>query len=106
MYVMFSVGIVIGGLPLPVRSIQVLGTTVYFFLFFSSGMAIQRDQFPHWLRVVSDVNPLSHLNELLIAGYTGQGRVPWVALAVVLLAAPGLNLLARRTFDWEGRQRQ
>jgi len=104
MYVMFSIGVFIGGLRLPVRSIQVLGTTAYFFMFFSSGAAIPRSEFPEWLTVVSDLNPLTHLCNLLIASYTTIDDVSWIALAVILAATVALNLVTRKTFDWEGRQ--
>lgn len=104
MYVCFSVGIFLGGLRLPVRSVQVAGTVVFFFMFFSSGAAIQRSQFPPWLRTVSDVNPLTHLNALLSASYTGSGDVAALGVALSVMLALGLNVAASRTFDWEGRQ--
>ena len=103
MYVMFSFGILIGGLPFPVRSVQVLGTVIFFFMFFSSGAAIQRADFPKWLLNVSEINPLTHLNQFLIFSYTGAGSPNWMALTAVFMVALGVNYISRYTFDWEGR---
>lgn len=103
MYAMFSVGIFVGGLPIPTRSIQVLGSVLFFFVFFSSGAALPREEFPGWLYTLSEVNPLTHLSEVLVAGYTGRGGVPLFPLAVILAATVALNLATRHTFDWEGR---
>jgi ABC-2 type transport system permease protein len=104
MYSMFSVGIFIGGLRLPVRSVQVLGTSVFFFLFFASGAAIPRNEFPDWLRAVSDFNPLTHINEFLAFAYTGTDAPDWTAVLIVIGLSSGLNLMLVRSFDWEGRQ--
>lgn len=104
MYVCFSIGIFVGGLPLSVRSVQVLGTVVFFFLFFSSGAAIQRSEFPRWLTVVSNLNPLTHLSALLSRAYNGTGDVAWAGVAGSILLAGALTVASARTFDWEGRQ--
>jgi ABC-2 type transport system permease protein len=104
MYVMFSVGVFVGGLKLPVRSVHVLGSSVYFFMFFSSGAAVPREAFPEWLRVVSELNPLTHLADVLVASYTTEGDVSILALVLILALTVALNLASRRTFDWEGRQ--
>jgi ABC-2 type transport system permease protein len=104
MYVMFSIGVFIGSLKLPLRSIQVLGAAVYFFMFFSSGAGIPRSEFPASLRFISDLDPLTHLNNLLVASYTTIDDVSWIALAVILASTVALNLVTRKTFDWEGRQ--
>jgi ABC-2 type transport system permease protein len=103
MYAMFSLGVFVGGLRIPTRSNQVLGSVLFFFMFFSSGAAIPRSAFPEWMRWFSAANPLSHLAEALSAGYVGLSAVPVLPLAVVLAAAVLLNLVTRWTFDWEGR---
>ncbi|HYI17270.1 MAG TPA: ABC transporter permease, partial [Solirubrobacteraceae bacterium] len=72
MYVMFSLGLLVGGLRMPVRSIQVVGASIFFVMFFSSGAAIPREGFPGWLQALSEVNPLSHLNDFLLAAYLGR----------------------------------
>lgn len=104
MYVCFSLGIFIGGLRLPVRSIQVMGTVVFFFMFFSSGAAIRREEFPSWLKTVSQANPLTHLNQFLLNSYTGSGSTNWLAIALAVVGAAIINGISTRTFDWEGRQ--
>ena len=103
MYVMFSLGLLVGGLAMPVRSIQVLGATVFFLMFFSSGAAIPREGFPGWLRALSDVNPLTHLNDFLLDAYIGRSVGGALVVIGLVVGAIALNLVTRRTFDWEGR---
>lgn len=103
MYAMFSLGIFVGGLRIPSRSNQILGSVLFFFMFFSSGAAIPRNAFPRWLFLISDANPLSHLSEALTAGYIGSASSHLLPLAVITGATAGLNLVTRWTFDWEGR---
>ena len=98
-----SIGVLLGGLPHPVRSIQVVSASVFFLLFFSSGAALPRAAFPDWLQQVTAFNPLTQVNELLVAGYTGYGEVhPGVVVALLAFGLT-LNLISARTFDWEGR---
>lgn len=103
MYVMFSLGLIVGGLPMPVRSIQVLGASVFFLMFFSSGAAIPREGFPPWLETVSEINPLTHLNDFLLDAYLGRSPDGLLVVIGLVAAAVALNLVTRRTFDWEGR---
>jgi len=103
MYVMFSLGLLIGGLPMPVRSIQVIGASIFFLMFFSSGAAIPREGFPPWLEALSEVNPLTHLNDFLLDAYMGRSPEGVLVIVGLVLAAVALNFVTRRTFDWEGR---
>ena len=88
---------------MPVRSIQVLGATVFFLMFFSSGAAIPREGFPGWLHALSDVNPLTHLNDFLLDAYIGRSVGGALVVIGLVVGAIALNLVTRRTFDWEGR---
>lgn len=103
LYVCMSFGIVLGGLPLPVRSVQVVSAAVFFLMFFSSGSALPRESFPDWLYTLSQYNPLTILNLNLTTEYTGASGNHWPALAALVAVAFGLNLVTARTFDWEGR---
>lgn len=101
-YVAFSMGLLIAGLRLPVRSIQVLGTSVFFLMFFGSGGAVPRQAFPDWLYTLSEFNPLSHLNDLLFFAYIGRAPDSWWPIVAVAVLAVVANVLTWRTFDWEG----
>lgn len=102
-YVTFSVGVLLGGLRLPVRSVQVIGATVFFLMFFGSGVAIPRQAFPDWLYTVSEFNPLAQLNDFLLHAYGGMVWEGWWEIAAVVGFGAVLNLISWRSFDWEGR---
>lgn len=101
LYVTVSYGLLLGGLPLPVRSVQVISAAVFFLAFFASGAALPRDSFPPLLHRISDYNPLTVINEGLMHSYTAHA-VNWVALTVLLATTIVVNLITLRTFDWEG----
>ena len=101
LYVMMSLGLLLGGLPLPVRSVQVVSAGVFFLIFFASGSALPRESFPDWLRRLSDFNPLAILNEALIKAYTAA-PVPWLSVSTLLALTVAVNLITLRLFDWEG----
>ncbi len=101
LYVTMSYGLLLGGLPLPVRSIQVVSAAIFFLAFFASGAALPREAFPGWLRVVSDYNPLTIINEALMNSYIDK-PVNWLAFLVLLVTTVVVNLVTIRTFDWEG----
>lgn len=103
LYVCMSLGILLGGLPLPVRSVQVVSAAVFFLMFFSSGSALPREAFPDWLRMLSDFNPLTILNINLTNEYTGAAGHHWLPLGALVVFALILNVLSARIFDWEGR---
>lgn len=101
LYVTMSLGLFLGGLKLPVRSVQVVSTGIFFLMFFSSGAALPRQSFPEWLQRASEFNPLTILNEALMNAYLGQSAL-WLPLAILIVATIILNLITVRTFDWEG----
>ncbi|WIK64425.1 ABC transporter permease [Gleimia hominis] len=101
LYVTMSYGIFLGGLPLPVRSVQVISAAVFFLAFFASGAALPRDSFPDWLHRVSDFNPLTILNESLMNSYINH-PIDWLALGILVASTVIVNLICFRVFDWEG----
>jgi ABC-2 type transport system permease protein len=99
---MFLIGLVLGGLNLTVRTTQLAGTALFFVMFFGSGAAIPRSQFPDWLRDLTAVNPLTPVVESLTRAYLGKdlgGQAP--ALAGLALFALLLALVVHHTFRWE-----
>lgn len=101
LYVTMSYGIFLGGLPLPLRSVQVISAAVFFLAFFASGAALPRDSFPGWLQRASDFNPLTILNESLMNSYINH-QVGWLALGILVASTVIVNLICFRIFDWEG----
>lgn len=102
LYVTMSLGLFLGGLKMPVRSVQVVSAGIFFLMFFSSGAALPRQSFPAWLQTASEFNPLTILNEALMNAYLGQ-PASWWPLIFLVGATIILNLISARTFDWEGR---
>ena len=103
MYVTMSYGLLLGGLPLPVRSVQVVSAGLFFLLFFASGAALPREAFPPWLQWVSAFNPLSVINDALMNSYIGLA-IAWPALGVLAVTTMIVNIITARVFDWEGNQ--
>ena len=101
LYVTMSIGLCLGGLAMPVRSVQVVSAAMFFLMFFSSGAALPRESFPGWLQTVSEFNPLTILNQALMDAYLGQ-QCSWWRLVILIVATIILNLITVRTFDWEG----
>lgn len=102
MCTMFALGFFLGGLNVTVRTTQLAGTALFFFMFFGSGSAIPRAEFPPWLRAVTALNPLTQLADSLVRVYLGSSlhpRIPGlIGLAVLALV---LAVAARRIFRWE-----
>lgn len=103
LYVAVSWGMLVGGLPLPLRSIQVISAAVFFLMFFSSGAALPRQAFPDWLQSITDWNPLAQLNDLLVHFYSGAYEVQWLSIGVLIASSLVINLITVKTFNWEGR---
>lgn len=100
--VMMTMGVFIGGLNITVRTSQLIGTVLFFFMFFGSGAAIPRSQFPAWMQSITEVNPLTHLSDTLIKIYLGKpitsevpGLIGMTASLFVLI------VLSKRFFSWE-----
>jgi ABC-2 type transport system permease protein len=100
--VMFQIGLLLGGLDLTVRTTQLAGTALFFVVFFGSGAAIPRSQFPDWLYDFTTFNPLTPVVDALVDSYLGRslsGDLPGLAALGVLSVA--LAIAIRRSFRWE-----
>jgi ABC-2 type transport system permease protein len=103
LYVAVSWGMLLGGLPLPLRSVQVISAAVFFLMFFSSGAALPRQAFPQWLQSITDWNPLAQLNDLLVHFYSGAYDANWLSIGVLIVTSLVINLITIKTFNWEGQ---
>ncbi|WP_336248869.1 ABC transporter permease [Stomatohabitans albus] len=97
-----SWGLFLGGLRLPLRSVQVISAAVFFLMFFSSGAALPRQAFPEWLQGITAWNPIAVLNDTLVQAYTGYGEVTAVRIAALVLSTLCVNFITSKAFDWEG----
>lgn len=103
LYVAVSWGLFLGGLRLPLRSVQVVSAAVFFLMFFSSGAALPRESFPEWLQAVTAWNPLAVANDLLVMSYADYGSVELARVAALVASTLIVNAITTVTFDWEGR---
>ena len=97
-----SMGFLLGGLFNSASTTQAVASIIFFLMYFTSGSAIPRDQFPDWLFHATELNPMTHVVDLLIAVWTGQTfDQVWVsALVVVLMGVVGF-VLTPLTFRWD-----
>lgn len=99
----FSAGVLLGSLDLPTRSVQIVGTVLFFVMFLGSGAALPRSSFPRWLELLSTANPMTPVVEAAIDAYVGRPVTPHLPLlALVLLEALLLVWIAGRRSAWEG----
>ena len=98
----FTMGVVLGSLRMPVRTVQIVGTGVFFWMFLGSGAALPRGTFPSWLRAVSSINPMTPIVDASERSYLGHSLVPALPwLGLVLLFTLGTLVFARRMSRWE-----
>ena len=97
-----TIGFLLGSVRASVRTVQLAGTAIFFVLFFGSGAAIPRSQFPGWLRAVTAFNPLTPLVEALVDAFLGRPLGPHLPTLAALTAFVVIGALAaRRLFCWE-----
>lgn len=97
-----SIGFLLGGLFKSATTTQAVVSIIFFVLYFTSGSAIPRAQFPDWLFRATELNPMTHVVDLLIAVWTGQAfdQLWESALVVVLVGVAGFALVPF-TFRWD-----
>ncbi len=102
MAAMFAVGFAVGGLSSTVRTAQTAGSAVFFVMFFTSGAAIPRNEFPEWLQKVTDYVPLSHVVDSASGLWIGEPaqKYTWsfVLLFGIFLAALAVSAVK---FRWQ-----
>ncbi len=122
----FALGFALAGLTPTARVAQAVGSALFFPLLFLSGSVGPRDALPPALKLVSDLSPLSHVNDLLTTLWmTGsqpltevlrtpmpffgvtwgthtwlQGVTPWHSLAYLVGLIVMAAAVALRTFRW------
>ncbi|WP_185956368.1 ABC transporter permease [Melghirimyces algeriensis] len=102
MAMLYAVGFAIGGLASTVRTAQTAGMAVFFVLFFTSGAAIPRGEFPKWLQVVTDYVPLSHVVDVTSALWMGDaiGKHTDSLILITVLLVIAL-VVAKWKFRWQ-----
>jgi ABC-2 type transport system permease protein len=99
----FSAGVLLGSLDLPTRTVQIVGTVLFFVLFLGSGAGLPRSSFPRWLELLSAANPMTPVVEAAINAYVGRPITPQLPLlGLVLIESLVLVWIAGRKSAWEG----
>lgn len=98
-----ALGMLIGSLPLPPRTIQALSAVLFFTMFFGSGGAVPLEGLPQVLQDVLAWNPLKQWLDVMVGVYAGLGveTDEWLRLLVALPLTlvgvlGGLHLWRRR----------
>lgn len=98
---LFAMGFAIGGLTTTARTTQAVGSVFFFVMFFGSGAAFPREDFPAWMQAVTRFFPLTHIVELLGGLWIGKAITDLTSSLVVLAATFAISaVLASRTFRW------
>ncbi|MCL6625118.1 MAG: ABC transporter permease, partial [Alicyclobacillus shizuokensis] len=102
MAMLYAVGFAVGGLASTIRTAQTAGMTLFFIMFFSSGAAIPRSEFPEWLQHVTDYIPLSHVVDVLDDLWVGKRLIHYMDSTILILAILVVALIvAKWKFRWE-----
>lgn len=105
-YCAFSTGLLLGGLRMPAAGARVAAPLCFLLLFLGSGMGVPREGWKGvapWFYEITNYNPLAQLNDFVFNAYLGRLSATWPAVAGLLVTAAVVNLVTRRTFDWDGR---
>lgn len=95
-------GFLLGGLFHSPQTTQVLASVCFFLLFFTSGAAIPRREFPDWLFQLTEYNPLTHMVEILTRIWLGMPFDSWWRYGATIAAFGVVSLLLTlRTFKWD-----
>lgn len=98
-----SIGFLLGGLFNSASTTQAVASIIFFLMYFTSGSAIPRDQFPDWLFRATELNPMTHVVDLLVAVWTGQTFDDQVRVSTLVVALVGVAgfVLTPLTFRWD-----
>ena len=97
-----SVGFMLGGLFNSASTTQAIASIIFFGMYFTSGSAVPRNQFPEWLFKATEFNPMTHVVDLLVGVWTGQELNQfWVSVLVVVLLGVAGFILTPLTFRWD-----
>ena len=98
--VTLSIGAVLTAVAPTSRSLQILGSIVFFPMMFTAGIWMPVQAMPDWLREIVVLTPLGAASEALNSSLLGQAP-HLVDLAVMIGWTVVLSLIAVRTFRWE-----
>ncbi|MER6947249.1 ABC transporter permease [Nonomuraea sp. NPDC000554] len=105
-YCAFSTGLLLGGLRMPPAGARVAAPLCFALLFAGSGLGVPREGWAGvapWFYEITNYNPLAQLNDFVFNAYLGRLSGTWPVVAGLLLTAVVVNLVTRRSFDWDGR---
>ncbi len=95
-----SIGAMLAAVVGTARTAQAIGMAVYFPMLFLSGSAFPRALMPPGVQRVSNILPLTHVNEL-VSGFWLQGELRPVSLVVLMAVFLVSGGIAVRNFRWE-----
>lgn len=98
----FAFGFALSGLIGSPEAGQAIGSFLFLTMFFLSGAAVPRSQFPEWLVTVSWASPMTHVVEVLSGVWLGESLLPhWPSLLVLVGLFPVGVVVSLYTFRWE-----
>ncbi len=101
-----GVGFLLGGLFRSPQTTQAIASVLFFVLYFTSGAAFPRNDFPQWLYNLTEFNPLAHVTEMLVDIWLGLPVENWwVSGLVVVGVGVVCILLIPFTFKWDATSR-
>jgi ABC-2 type transport system permease protein len=101
MAMLYAVGFAIGGLASTVRTAQTAGTAIFFVLFFTSGAAIPRSEFPNWLQEITDWNPMAQAVDMSTGLWMGEPIVQYTKTLLIFVVLFLISVwVVSRKFRW------
>ncbi len=101
-FAFFATGLALASATSSVRTVQAVGSVAFFVLFFTSGLAGPRDQFPAWLERVTDYQPMTLVVDMFAALWIGASLSEyWSTLLLLLAIGAVAALIVRGTFRWQ-----
>ena len=98
---LFTVGFAVAGVCSSARSAQMVGSGIFFSMFFVSGAAIPRAQFPEWLIGVTNYVPLTHVVDSLTGLWIGRSvSEHLISLGILSSLALIALVFTKLTFRW------
>lgn len=101
-----GVGFLLGGLFRSPQTTQALASVLFFVLYFTSGSAFPREDFPQWLYRITEFNPLAHVTDMLVDLWLGRPVEHWWISGLVVVGVGAVCiLLIPVTFQWDATSR-
>lgn len=95
-----AAGFLLGGL-FPPQATQAIASVCFFVLYFTSGSAIPRFEFPEWLFNLTKANPLVYVVQGLTRLWLGAPFAEWwLDMLIIGIIGVACTVLTLRTFKW------